>query len=94
MSIYLPFGISLFQANTLQLQSISERQSRLLTRQLSFASLDSQRSLLSSIKSPREMRHRWETLSTLQKGYIYIGIGMVIQVFWLQHDEKEYVSRC
>ena len=77
MSIYLPFGISLFQANTLQLRSISERQENLLSRQLSNSSSTA---LLSGRRSVRGLWDRWEALSELQKGYIYIGAGMAIQV--------------
>lgn len=72
MSIYLPFGIALFQAYLTQLRSIWEQQQRLIhyddDRQETNA--DSKSSLLD----------RWRALSRLHKSYCYIGIGMVVQV--------------
>ena len=81
MSIYLPFGIALFQANVTQLRSISERQEKLLTRQLSF-----NRTL--ALPSRGQIRHltsRWRELSYAQKSYIFIACGMVVQ-FSLQES--------
>ena len=79
MSIYLPFGIALFQANTMQLRSVSERQGKLLERQLSTSSSTA---LLSGRerRSARGLWMRWSELSELHKSYLYISIGMTIQV--------------
>lgn len=77
MSIYLPFGIALFQANVLQLRSISVQQSRLLSRQSSATGY--------SHDEPRKrgmagLWTRWCNLTEVQKSYFYIGIGMGIEV--------------
>ena len=75
MSIYLPLGIALFQANMVQLLSISTQQRKLL---------DGDR--MSIQESPRHQSglrglwSRWQSLTELQKTYVYIGIGMLIQV--------------
>ncbi|KXT07592.1 hypothetical protein AC578_10215 [Pseudocercospora eumusae] len=71
MSIYLPFGIALFQANLAQLYSISEQQKKLLSSTASVSSLLSRRS-----RNPLKL---WNSLSQLKKTYVYIGLGMFIQ---------------
>ncbi|KAF7193423.1 hypothetical protein HII31_05203 [Pseudocercospora fuligena] len=71
MSIYLPFGIALFQANLAQLYSISEQQKKLLSSAASVSSLLSRRS-----RNPLKI---WNSLSQLKKTYVYIGLGMLIQ---------------
>lgn len=71
MSIYLPFGIALFQANQVQLLSISIQQRKLL---------DGDRR---SIRGPPRvwgLRSIWRSLSALKKTYVFIGIGMLLQV--------------
>ncbi|WPG97952.1 Hypothetical protein R9X50_00073500 [Acrodontium crateriforme] len=77
MSTYLPFGIALFQANVLQLRSISVQQSKLLSRQSSATgySHDEPR--------PRGMAGlwtRWCNLTEVQKSYFFIGTGMFIEL--------------
>lgn len=74
MSIYLPFGIALFQANMVQLLSISVQQRRLL---------DGERPPSWKQSYPREFRDfwsRWRSLNALKKTYGLIGIGMLLQV--------------
>lgn len=73
MSIYLPFGIALFQANLVQLHSISDQQKKMLKSSSSSAS---------SLMPPRSrsLCQKWKDLPSLQKSYSYIGIGMLIQV--------------
>lgn len=71
MSIYLPFGIALFQANLAQLHSISEQQQKLLS---------SASSTFSRASGTRGLWGRWKDLSQLHKSYVYIGIGMLIQL--------------
>ncbi|KIW71750.1 hypothetical protein PV04_03884 [Phialophora macrospora] len=74
MSIYLPFGIALFQANLAQLRSISDQQKDLAFRK--HESSDGYSTL-----SPRR-RHwlRWSSLSGIQRSYVYIGAGMTVQL--------------
>jgi len=74
MSIYLPFGIALFQANMVQLLSISTQQRKLL---------DGNQSSISQPTHPRGLRglwSRWKTLSPLKQAYVLIGVGMGVQV--------------
>lgn len=75
MSIYLPFGIALFQANMVQLLSISTQQRRLLD--VETASL---RNRMRGRSGPRGFWMRWKGLSTLHKTYVGIGIGMILQI--------------
>ncbi|KAK0273889.1 hypothetical protein LTR35_012017 [Friedmanniomyces endolithicus] len=82
MSIYLPFGIALFQANITQLRSISYRQSRILSRQMSQTSFES----LPSVKKASKMSKvsslwtRWRCLNDVEKSYVFIGFFMLVQV--------------
>ncbi|KAK1821174.1 hypothetical protein LTR12_004398 [Friedmanniomyces endolithicus] len=82
MSIYLPFGIALFQANITQLRSISYRQSRILSRQMSETSFDS----LPSVKKGSKMSKvpnvwtRWRSLNDVEKSYVFIGFFMLVQL--------------
>lgn len=74
MSIYLPFGIALFQANMVQLLSISTQQRKLL---------EGDRSSILQPVHPAGIKgiwSRWRALTPLKQAYILIGIGMVIQV--------------
>lgn len=74
MSIYLPFGIALFQANLAQLKSISDQQRNMIvTEQRSF-------DCGSKFSLAQQLRIRWSLLPGIKKTYFYIGIGMVIQV--------------
>jgi hypothetical protein len=75
MSIYLPFGIALFQANMMQLLDISTRQRKLMDRNGSPA-----RQLRRGSSGARNMWFRWQALNSLQKTYAFIGIGMLVQV--------------
>lgn len=72
MSIYLPFGIALFQAYLTQLRSIWEQQQRLIQH-------DGDRQV-NDANSNVSIVDRWRALSRLHKSYCYIGIGMVVQV--------------
>ncbi|OQO03527.1 hypothetical protein B0A48_10191 [Cryoendolithus antarcticus] len=76
MSVYLPLGIALFQANCTQLRSIAERQERLLARH---ASTDSQ-SPPRSLSIVGRMWARWKDLSQAHKSYVFIGVGMLVQL--------------
>lgn len=82
MSIYLPFGIALFQANTVQLESISEEQQSLLRRD---SDLD-QDIVKMPPKQARSFWYRWYTGTAAERMYIYIGLGMAIQVYQNPHD--------
>lgn len=73
MSIYLPFGIALFQANLVQLHSVSDQQRKMLKSSASSSSsMAPQRSL--------SLWQKWKNLPQLKKSYTYIGIGMLIQL--------------
>jgi len=75
MSIYLPFGIALFQANVTQLRSISERQERLLSRQHSF----NRTIALPNRSFAGRLADRWSRLTYAQKNYVFIACGMAVQ---------------
>jgi hypothetical protein len=76
MSIYLPFGIALFQANVTQLRSIAEQQEALLLRQSSYNGTPA----LSGQSWPHRVYNRYARLTQAQKSYCFIAVGMVIQV--------------
>jgi hypothetical protein len=76
MSIYLPFGIALFQANMVQLLSISTQQRKLLE-----ADRMSIRELSQHPPGIRGLWSRWLSLTALRKTYVFIGMGMLLQVF-------------
>lgn len=76
MSIYLPFGIALFQANIVQLQSVSDQQQKLLAGEPGTKYRRSERHP-SGIKG---LVSRWRALTALQKTYVFIGLGMLVQV--------------
>ena len=73
MSIYLPFGIALFQANLAQLRSIWEQQKKFVDH-ASTSSFDSGSSKVGNVWK------QWKRLSHLHKTYVMIGIGMAVQV--------------
>ncbi|TKA79384.1 hypothetical protein B0A55_02840 [Friedmanniomyces simplex] len=79
MSIYLPFGIALFQANITQLRSISYRQNKLLTRQMSDTSLVSVASG-KKVAKVSDVWTRWRDLNDVQKSYVFIGFFMLVQL--------------
>ena len=83
MSIYLPFGIALFQANVTQLRDTSYRQGRLLTRQLSGLSSDAG---MSRGKKMLGWHLRWKNLSEVETSYVLIGCGMLAQVCLLNRS--------
>lgn len=78
MSLYLPFGIALFQANGMQLRHISDQQGMLLDRQISHSS--SSDGLMGKNRVARLSWVSWRGLTETQRGYFFIGIGMLIQV--------------
>ena len=74
MSIYLPFGIALFQANLAQLKSISDQQMNLLhVHQIPF-------DCHSKFSLTQQLQIRWRSLPGIKKTYFYIGLGMIVQV--------------
>lgn len=76
MSIYLPFGIALFQANVTQLRSVAEQQEAILIRQTSHNGTPA----LAGQNWLRRLLNRGSRLTQAQKSYIFIAIGMIIQV--------------
>lgn len=76
MSIYLPFGIALFQANLMQLRSISDQQRTLMSSGGSIRSV----SLTRTLRSPRILWRSWNALPEIQKSYVYIAFGMLLQL--------------
>lgn len=75
MSIYLPFGIALFQANMVQLLSISTQQRKLLDGDRGWI-----RERRPHAYNPRGLLWRWRSLTPLQKTYVGIGFGMFLQI--------------
>lgn len=75
MSIYLPFGIALFQANLVQLHSISDQQQKLATSAASVSTAS-----IASRSGVRGWWQQWKDLPQIKKSYTYIGIGMLIQL--------------
>jgi hypothetical protein len=75
MSIYLPFGIAFFQANMMQLLDISTRQRKLLEKDRV-----SIRQLRQNRGGARGLWSKWRALDSLKKTYVFIGIGMLLQV--------------
>jgi hypothetical protein len=75
MSIYLPFGIALFQANQVQLLSTSTQQRKLLDGER----MSTQGRRLYQ-RNARGLLSRWRSLTALKQTYVFIGIGMLLQV--------------
>lgn len=74
MGVYLPLGIAAFQANMMQLESLSQQQRRLL---------DEGSLLAKPLSRPRGLKglvSRWHGLTTVRKTEVLIGIGLVVQV--------------
>ena len=73
MSIYLPFGIALFQASLVQLRSVFDEQQKYLryTPETGYA-WPSQR--------VHGLWNYWVSRPKVQKAYVLIGLGMAIQV--------------
>jgi hypothetical protein len=80
MSVYLPFGIALFQANATQLRSVAEQQEQLLVRQSSFNGTPE----LAHQNLLRRLSSRYTRLSQARKSYIWIACGMLVQVSLIQ----------
>lgn len=78
MSIYLPFGIALFQANMVQLHSISDRQKKLLQDQAFLA--QEAVPLRLPQRGMRGLWMKWCALTPARRTEILIGVGMVVQV--------------
>lgn len=76
MSIYLPLGIALFQANMVQLQSISVQQQRLLDGQ----SLFPQAEATQRRRGIRGLWIKWRAMTVVKRTEILIAVGMVVQV--------------
>ena len=74
MSTYLPFGIALFQANLAQLKSISDQQRDLM--------LTEKRPFDAKVRLSlaQQLWNRWTMLPGIQRTYVYIGLGMVVQL--------------
>lgn len=81
MSIYLPFGIALFQANSMQLLSIAGLQRKMLQVQ------DSKTPL---VKPTSNTLHRywihWNQMSPVKRAELGIAVGMVVQVRKSSHQ--------
>jgi hypothetical protein len=74
MSIYLPFGIALFQANLAQLESISDQQQDLVLSR-NFHNEKQQ-----DLTLPRRIWYQWMSLRSVQRTYVCIGLGMLVQL--------------
>jgi hypothetical protein len=78
MSIYLPFGIALFQANMVQLQSVSTQQKKFLQGHAFLA-----REAI-PLQLPqhglRRLWKRWCEMTAARRTEIFIGVGMAAQV--------------
>ncbi|KAM0719423.1 hypothetical protein Q7P37_005328 [Cladosporium fusiforme] len=76
MSIYLPFGIALFQANITQLRSISEQQDALLYRETT----QNRTPELAPQGRLSGLYRRFCRLTQAQRSYVFIVTGMIIQL--------------
>lgn len=83
MSIYLPFGIALFQANQVQLLSISTQQRKLL---------EGDRVSIRESPQARGLWSRWRGLTALKQTYVFIGIGMLLQVSHTPNIMRVYLT--
>ena len=73
MSIYLPFGIALFQASLVQLRSIFDQQQKFLR----YTPDSGDKSGFGRVNG---LRRYLTPRSKVQEAYIYIGAGMIVQV--------------
>lgn len=78
MSIYLPFGIALFQANMVQLHSVSDRQKKFLQGQAFLA--QEAVPLRLPERGLRGFWKKWCAMTAAGRTEILIGVGMVAQV--------------
>jgi hypothetical protein len=85
MSIYLPFGIALFQAQNLQLLSLSSMQKKLMLHP---------QTRPTGGRWPRgiaEMRKAWRRMNLMTRVYTLIGAGMVVQVRALRPQTEAFL---
>ncbi|KAB8229038.1 uncharacterized protein BDW43DRAFT_315374 [Aspergillus alliaceus] len=76
MSIYLPLGIALFQANSMQLLSVFGIQEKLL-----YTAHQPHRAQFSARpRSPRRYLFQWREMNLVQRTELGIAVGMVVQV--------------
>jgi hypothetical protein len=76
MSIYLPLGFALFQANSMQLLSVFGIQEKLL-----FAAQQPYKPhFIDRAKSPSRFLFQWKQLTLVQRTELGIAVGMVVQV--------------
>lgn len=75
MSIYLPFGIALFQATNVQLLSVAATQGRMIAQTTEKAQV---------VQPPRQSMRRWwlryNSLNLIKRTELAIGVGMLVQV--------------
>lgn len=91
MSIYLPLGIALFQANSMQLLSVFGIQEKLL-----FTAQQPYRPhLIDRAKSPSRNLFQWRQLDLVQRTKLGIAVGMVVQVSasYAPADVHLFISR-
>lgn len=87
MNIYFPFGVALFQAQNLQLLSLSVLQKK-LTYQPSRLTHHFERTR----RSLPGIRIKWRDSSLLYRMYLCIGVGVVFQV--TSPSMVEYLTPC
>lgn len=75
MNTYLPFGVALFQAQNMQLLSLSVLQKQLVLQPSNLMSKSSR-----ARRSFAGYKARWLELSLLHKTYFFVSIGIVMQV--------------
>lgn len=85
MSIYLPLGIALFQANSMQLLSVYGVQEKLLQAGREPHNV---KNIYRSIRSRRRQLLDWKNMSLLKRTEMGIAVGMVVQV-----SAYRYVAR-
>ncbi|KAI9697401.1 MAG: hypothetical protein M1836_004679 [Candelina mexicana] len=76
MSIYLPFGIALFQAQNMQLLSLSCRQKQFMYNQKELTYRNRGRLQLCNITG---MRQKWSEMTLTHRTYVGVAIGVVVQ---------------
>ncbi|KAK4953417.1 hypothetical protein LTR66_013680, partial [Elasticomyces elasticus] len=76
MGTYFPFGIALFQAQNIQLLSLSLRQKQLLWTPPRIAILERR----SRRRALARLRERWNTSNMVERTYLCIAVGLIIQL--------------
>ena len=85
MSIYLPFGIALFQASLVQLRSVFDEQQKYLRYTPEYGyNWPSQR--------VHGLWNYWTSRPKVQKAYFFIGLGMMVQVRTISVREMLLIS--